>query len=86
MLVCTYRTPCFNLGPLHGNSDTVEKDYNKHHMVKHLVRDDFIAGHTNPVKYDQVRHLDYVKRMKDLMQIILYLYNSTTKHRYYALY
>lgn len=56
VLTWTHRTLCFDLGPLHGNGDTVEEDNNKHHMVKHLVRDDFIAAHTNPVRYDQVRH------------------------------
>lgn len=70
VLMCTHRTLCLNLGPLHGNGDAVEEDNNKHHMVKHLVRDDFIAAHTNPVRYDQVRRLEYRHGMKELIQII----------------
>lgn len=43
-------------GPLHGNSDAVEKDDDKNHMVKQLVSDDFIAGHTKPARHNHTRH------------------------------
>jgi len=45
-------------GPLHSNSDAVEKDDDKNHMVKHLVRDDFIACHTKPARHNHTRYIE----------------------------
>ena len=49
----THSTAGINPGPLHGNSDAVEEDDEKNHMVKHFVGDDLIANYTEPVRKER---------------------------------